>query len=69
MNTTASLPLPLDCALPPDRDPAPRAVWMTVFAPTRPHMTFERAMLDPILAHSITQVSLKRARIIAGLAK
>lgn len=69
MNATASLDLPLDIPLKPNDDPEPRAVWQTVFAPTRPHVTFAQAMADPILSHSITQVSLKRARRIAGLAK
>lgn len=69
MNTTASLDLPLDIPLDPNRDPAPQAVWLTIFAPTRPHVTFAQAMADQILAHSIAQVSLKRARRIAGLAK
>ena len=62
---SASLDLPLDIALKPEDDPEPRAVWQTIFAPTRPHVTFEQAMVDPILSHSITQVSLKRARRIA----
>ena len=69
MNGTATLDLPLDIPLDPNADPAPRAVWLTVFASTRPHITFEQAMRDPILAHSITQVSLKRARRIAGICK
>ena len=69
MNGTASLDLPLDIPLKPCDDPEPRAVWTTVFAPTRPHVTFAQAMADPILAHSITQVSLKRARRIAGACK
>lgn len=69
MNTTASLDLPLDIPLEPCDDPEPRAVWTTVFAPTRPHCTFAQAMDDPILAHAITQVSLKRARRLAKAGK
>lgn len=65
MNATVSLDLPLDIALDPNRDPAPRAVWLTVFASTRPHVTFEQAMRDDILRHGILAVSLKRAQRIA----
>lgn len=69
MNASASLDLPLDIPVKPHDDPEPRAVWQTIFAPTRPHVTFEQAMCDPILAHSITQVSLKRARRLAKAGK
>lgn len=65
MNAAATLELPLDIPLAPNADPAPEAVWRTVFAPTRPHVNFEQAMRDPILRHGIVQVSLKRARVIA----
>ena len=64
--TTATLDLPLDIPLDPNRDPAPRAVWLTVFAPTRPHVTYEQAMRNDILRHGILAVSLKRAQRIAA---
>ena len=58
----SSLDLPLDLPLDPRRDPNPRAVWETVFAATRPWMTYAQALLDPNVAHGIMQVSLKRER-------
>ena len=69
MNATASLDLPLDIPLDPNRDPSPQAVWLTVFAPTRPHVTYAQAMRDDILRKSILSVSRKRAERIAGMCK
>lgn len=67
MNTNATLSLPLDFALDPADDPSPGAVWASVFASKHPGMTFEQAMLDPILAHGINQVAQKRAQKLAKL--
>jgi hypothetical protein len=64
MNATASMDLPLDLpdAIAPEADPALRAVWQTIFAPTRPHMTFEQAMQDKYLRMGIQNAGLARQR-------